>query len=59
MTLTISKSQNLTKDPEQSPNPYLRPFRKKRTRAPKRKTVAQQMRLLLLNSPTGRTRKAD
>lgn len=30
MTLIISKSQNLTKDPEQSPNPYLRPLRKKK-----------------------------
>ena len=32
MTLTVNKSQNLTKDPEQSPNPYLRPLRKKKNK---------------------------
>jgi len=35
MTLTVSKSQNLTKDPEQSPNPYLCPLRKKKNKNPK------------------------
>ncbi len=35
MTLTISKSHNLTKDPEQNPNPYLRPLRVKKKKSNK------------------------
>lgn len=38
MTLTINKSCSLTKDPEQSPNPYLRPLfpKKKKNRTSKK-----------------------
>ena len=35
MTWIISKSCNITKDPDQSPNPYLRPLRTKKKKSSK------------------------
>ncbi len=59
MTLTISKSQNLTKDPEQSPNPYLRPLRKKKNKSFKTKNSRATDEAVIVQLSCRQTRKAD
>ncbi len=49
MTLTINKSCSLTKDPEQSPNPYLRPLRPKKKKTSTTKNTISTDAAVIVN----------